>query len=64
MEVILTPEDVAARLSVSLRTVGSYLRSGKLRGIKMAGRMWRVTESELERFLGLNVSAEQVGKEG
>ena len=55
MDKLLTPEDVAQLLSVSLKTVGNWLRSGQLRGIKL-GRLWRIPEQELERFVGLSVT--------
>jgi excisionase family DNA binding protein len=47
---ILTPEQVAERLHISHLTVGNWLRSGKLKGVKV-GRLWRVRESDLEIFL-------------
>ena len=47
---LLTKEDVAARLHISSLTVGNWLRSGKLKGVKV-GRLWRVRESDLENFL-------------
>lgn len=47
---LLTPEDVAERLRVSRLTVGNWLRSGTLKGVKV-GRLWRVRESDLENFL-------------
>jgi excisionase family DNA binding protein len=47
---ILTPEQVAKRLHISHLTVGNWLRSGKLKGVKV-GRLWRVRESDLETFL-------------
>jgi excisionase family DNA binding protein len=47
---VLTPEQVAERLHISRLTVGNWLRSGKLKGVKV-GRLWRVRESELEAFL-------------
>jgi len=49
-ERLLTPEDVAHRLNVSIVTVGRWLRGGKLKGVK-AGRQWRVRERDLEAFL-------------
>ena len=47
---LLTPEEAAARLKMSRLTIGDWLRSGKLRGVKV-GRLWRVRESDLESFL-------------
>ena len=47
---LLTPQEVAEKLQVSRLTVMSYLRSGALTGVKV-GRLWRVDEQELRRFL-------------
>jgi excisionase family DNA binding protein len=47
---VFTPEEVAERLSVSTKTIKDWLRTGKLKGVKV-GRLWRVRESELEKFL-------------
>lgn len=44
---LLTPEQVAEHLVVAERTVYEWLRSGRLRGIKV-GRLWRVREKDLE----------------
>jgi excisionase family DNA binding protein len=49
-DILFTPEDVAKRLRVSPLTVGNWLRSGKLKGLKV-GRLWRVRESDLKNFL-------------
>ena len=48
-ERLLTPEEVAGRLNVSLVTVGRWLREGKLGG--ESGRQWRVKEKDLQAFL-------------
>jgi excisionase family DNA binding protein len=47
---LLTPEEAAARLKISRLTFGDWLRSGKIKGVKV-GRLWRVRESDLEAFL-------------
>jgi excisionase family DNA binding protein len=47
---IFTPKEVAEKLTVSIKTVKDWLRSGKLKGVKV-GRLWRVRESDLENFL-------------
>ncbi len=47
---LLTPEEAAARLKISRLTIGDWLRSGKLKGVKV-GRLWRVREIDLEAFL-------------
>jgi excisionase family DNA binding protein len=48
---LLTPAQVAERLQVTERTVYTWLRGGRLRGLR-AGRLWRVREEDLEAFLG------------
>jgi len=48
---LLTPEDAAERLQMSVITVKKWLRSGKLKGVKPGGRLWRISEEELERFI-------------
>jgi excisionase family DNA binding protein len=47
----LTPEQAAARLQISRKTVVAWMRDGKLRGSKIGYRTWRVTVSEIEAFL-------------
>jgi excisionase family DNA binding protein len=56
-EEFFTPEEVAHKMKVSLRTVKSHLLSGRLRGVKF-GRLWRIRASDLEAFL-----AQQRGEE-
>ena len=50
IEQLYTQEEVAKVLSIHPKTVGDWLRTGKLRGIKI-GKFWRVRESELQRFI-------------
>jgi len=52
MDILLAPEEAAARISVSPRSIREWLRKGKIKGVK-AGRLWRIREKELEKFLGL-----------
>lgn len=47
---LLTPDDAAKALLVKSSTVREWLRTGKLKGVKM-GRLWRVKESDLGEFL-------------
>ena len=47
----LTLKDVAKTLSVSEYTVGVWLRQGKLKGSKLGGKLWRVSEAEVQRFV-------------
>ena len=47
---LLSTEEVAERLNVSPLTVRKWLRSGRLRGIKVSV-LWRVRESDLNAFI-------------
>jgi excisionase family DNA binding protein len=47
---MMTPEEVAAEIRVTRRTVYEWLRSGKLLGLR-AGRSWRVRREDLNAFL-------------
>ena len=55
VEMLLTPEEVANKLAVSVKSVRNWLRQGKLKGIKV-GRLWRIRESDLEEFLKMGES--------
>lgn len=46
---MLTVHEVADRMKVTPRTVGDWIRSGKLRAIKV-GRDWRIAVRDLEAF--------------
>jgi len=50
VEKYYTPEEVAELLKVSRETVYNWLRSGKLKGVKVFN-FWRISESELNRLL-------------
>ena len=47
---LLTPEQVAERLQITLNTIYVWLRSGRLPGVRM-GHRWRVRPEALEAFL-------------
>ncbi len=47
---LLTTEQVAELLQVHPFTVLKYIKTGKLKAIKL-GRVWRIRESDVERFL-------------
>jgi excisionase family DNA binding protein len=49
-EKVYTPEGAAEALMVSPKTIREWLRTGKLKGVKI-GRLWRVRESDLQEFL-------------
>lgn len=50
MEALLTTQEVASILKVTVRTVYSLLESGELQGVKV-GRVWRVSEDDLQAFI-------------
>ena len=60
-ERMFTVPDVAARLQVSEETVRTWLRSGRLRGLRPGGRRagWRVRQSDLERFMAAAEAPEE-----
>lgn len=45
-----TLEELEEILGVTYRTLLSYLRTGKLKGVKI-GRKWHVSEENLKNFL-------------
>jgi excisionase family DNA binding protein len=47
---VLTPQQVAERLQVTVQTVVRWLRKGQLKGSKL-GRLWRITEEDVDAFL-------------
>ena len=44
-------QEVADRLMISIRSVRNYIKSGKLKSVKV-GRLRRVAEEDLEAFIG------------
>jgi len=57
-EKLLSPEEVAERLGVTPNTVRTWLRDGSLKGIKLGRKIWRVNETELQKFLSREQKAE------
>ncbi len=49
-EKLLTPEQVAERLQVTVQTIYVWMRSGYLPSVKM-GRLWRIHPDDLENFI-------------
>ena len=51
---MLNPRQVAEILGVHQKTVHLWLRSGRLQGIKISYRAWRIPQSALDAFLANN----------
>lgn len=49
-ERLLSREEVAARLGLSVLTVGAMLREGRLPGFHL-GRLWRIREADLNAYI-------------
>jgi excisionase family DNA binding protein len=47
----LTIDQVAFQFHVHRNTVENWLRSGRLRGVKLGGRLWRISSEALAEFL-------------
>ena len=50
-------EEVASMLGVNRNTVRRMLIRGELKGLKV-GRLWRIKESDLREFLGIEDNEE------
>lgn len=48
---LLTPEEVAELVGVKENTVRAWLRTGELKGIKLAGKLWRIEEEAFNEFI-------------
>lgn len=46
-----TPEEISKMLTINIVVVRRWLTSGKLRGIKVNNKVWRVPEEDLKEFL-------------
>jgi excisionase family DNA binding protein len=51
---MLTPKDVAGILGVHQKTVHLWLRTGKLTGVKISYRAWRIPQPALDKFIEQN----------
>lgn len=48
---LLSTRAAADRCGVSPRTIARWLRTGELKGVKLRGRIWRIEEAELDKFI-------------
>ena len=51
MTTYYTPEEVADILKVRKHTVWNWLREGTLKGTKINGKIWRITDKDLEAYI-------------
>ena len=56
MTTYYTPEEVADILMVRKHTVWNWLREGTLKGTKINGKIWRITDKDLEAFINKDES--------
>ena len=54
-----SPEEVAEKYNISGVVVRKWLREGKLKGIKLGGKIWRIPEVELEQFVRNGIMVEK-----
>ena len=45
------PEEIAQILRVDKETIYRHLKSGKLKGNKVGGTLWRVSKEELDKYI-------------
>lgn len=50
---LYTLTELAPMLGVTPRTLQSYVKSGRLKGVKIGGK-WKVTEENLKKFINGN----------
>ncbi|MGH8057662.1 MAG: helix-turn-helix domain-containing protein [Candidatus Entotheonellia bacterium] len=51
MAILLTPEETAEELRLAPKTVKDWLRDGKLPGVKLGGKVWRIRREDLDAFI-------------
>ena len=56
MTTYYTPEEVADILKVRKHTVWNWLREGTLKGTKINGKIWHITDKDLEAFINKDES--------
>lgn len=56
MEKVYKLKDVEDLIGVSRRTLYNYLKSGRLKGVKLSGSKgdWRIREEDLQDFINQN----------
>ena len=49
-----SPRQIAEKLGCQRRTIYEHLKAGKLAAVKLPGRRWKISESNLQRYLKPN----------
>lgn len=49
-ETYFTPQEVADKFGVKVITVWDWIRKGKLRALRVGGRLYRITDKHIEAF--------------
>lgn len=47
----LTPNQIAAQLQLNVETVYRWLRAGKLPGLRVSRKSWRIDRKQFEDFM-------------
>jgi excisionase family DNA binding protein len=61
---MLTPKEVSTILGVHQKTVHTWLRAGKLVGVKISYRAWRIPKEALDQFIEENQNIRHNPHEG
>jgi excisionase family DNA binding protein len=61
---MLNPREVADILGVHQKTVHLWLRTGKLTGVKISYRAWRIPRTALKEFIEKNSNISQKAESG
>ena len=52
---LYSPEEAAKVMGVDAATVRAWLRDGKLKGSKLGGRIWRISEDAITDFFNTGI---------
>jgi excisionase family DNA binding protein len=47
----LSVQDISKRLKISEYSICEWLKTGRLKGTKPGGKLWRVSESDFQEFI-------------
>jgi len=45
------PEEIAQKLRIDRETIYRHLRNGKLKGSKIGGASWRISQEDLDKYI-------------